>query len=211
MSMDPTHSAAIEHLRQPEEDQGDPFIVAYDEFLVARDYEAALAQECEAVAATMPDSVKRNPRALLGAERVGEQTVAVFANSHEEIDQAMDRMQLAPDLGETTDLTVIQSFRAAAHAAFDLDAILLESARQRCGLDDALARHRDALEEKRLALDYMLSLTPVTPEGCAWLARFVHAETNAFGPPDILARAAHNLARGLSSMVFGDRFWPKPH
>lgn len=211
MSMDPTHSAAIEHLRQPEEGQEDPFIIAYDEFLVARDHEAALARECEAIAASMPDSDKRNPRALLGVQTEGEQTTAIFAESHDEIDQAMDRMQLAPGLGETTDLTVIHSFRSAAHAAFDLDAILLESARQRSGLDDALAEHLDAIEAKWAALDHMLSLTPITPQGCAWLARFVHAETNALGPPDILAKAAHNLARGLSSMVFGDRYWPKPH
>jgi hypothetical protein len=211
MSMDPTHSAAIGNLRQPEEGQEDPFIIAYDEFLVVRDRVAALAKECEAITAAMPDSDKRNPRALLGVQTEGEQTTAIFAESHEEIDQAMDRMELAPGLGETTDLTVIKSFRDAAHAAFDLDAILLESARERSGLDAALTQHMEALEEKWEALDHMLTLTPITPQGCAWLARFVHAEANDLGPSDIMAKAAHNLARGLSSMVFGDRFWPKPH
>lgn len=209
--MSTTQTPSPERPDLSQDETEDLFIIAYDEYLAAVDRSDALARECEQVGAAMPRDMQRNPRALIGLTTENGKSVPVYAASHDEIDQAADAMVEGSSGDPVTDLSVIEAFGRAAHAALDADEIQLRKARVAYGLDDALERHLASFDDIRETRERMLAIVPISPEGIMWLSQFVHAAANDAQDLEMAARAARNLALATSRKVFGRDLLPTLH
>ncbi|WP_018182124.1 hypothetical protein [Kaistia granuli] len=189
----------------------DLFIIAYDEYAAALDELDAAEKEVDRLCGILPDDARRPCCALIGVTTEDGKAVAVYAHTHEEIDEAVETMRRGSDGDPVSDTPIIEAFAAAAHEALRQDAERGIRAQNELGLPAARERYYVARSDVSVARDRMLTIVPISPEGITWLAQFVHSAANDGKDLGLAARAARNLALATSRKVFGRDLLPTLH
>jgi hypothetical protein len=189
----------------------DLFVVAWDEYNTALDEVDAAKAALERLQEALPADAKRPCRALIGVTTEDGKPVAVYAHTHEEIDEAAEAMRRGSNGDAMTDAPIIEAFAAAAHEALQRDAERGMKAQDVAGLPAARERYHVAWADACVARDRMLTIVPISPEGIVWLARYVHTAANEEQDLELTAKAARNLAIATSQKVFGRNLLPTLH
>lgn len=207
MRFDPSLEKATPQTDEPE----DLFVLAFDEYSAALDVLDAAKAEVEQLQDALPDDARRPCRALIGVTTEDGRPVAVYAHTHEEIDEAVEAMRRGSNGDTVTDTPIIEAFAAAAHEALRQDAERGMEAQVKLGLPAARERYHVAWADACVARDRMLTIVPISPEGIVWLSQFVHAAANDDRDLEVAAKAARNLALATSRKVFGRDLLPTLH
>lgn len=201
-----------QHRTSPEPDEPeDLFVLAFDEYTAALDEVDAAKAEIERLQEALPADAKRPCRALIGVTTEDGKPVAVYAHTHEEIDEAAEAMRRGSDGDPVTDSPIIEAFAAAAHEALRQDAERGMRAQDELRLPAARERYHAAWADACVARDRMLTIVPISPEGIVWLARYMHTAANEERDLELAAKAARNLATATSRLVFGRDTLPTLH
>lgn len=207
MNAAPDQHKAASETGEPE----DLFVLAWNEYTAALDEVDAAMVEIERLQAALPNDARRPCRALVGVTTEDGNPTAVYAHTHEEIDAAAEAMRQGSDGGAEIDMYVIDVFAAAAHEALRQDAERGMKAQDEAGLPAARERYHVAWADACVARDRMLTIVPISPEGIAWLAQYVHTAANEEQDLELAAKAARNLALATSRKVFGRDLLPTLH
>lgn len=159
--MSTVHTPAPERPDLAESEPDDLFVVAFDGYMVACDAVEAAQALYATQTLELPEDARRPARALIGLRTVDGKPAPLYAHSHEEISTAAAVMRDASNGDPISDLPVIDAFEDAAHAALDLDEDELAIAQQAVGLDDALMRLAEAVQQQNEARQWLLSIVPI--------------------------------------------------
>lgn len=193
------------------EEPDDLFILAYDEAIAALDEVEAADAALERLKQCAPDEARRPPRALIGITTEDGRNVPVYAQTHQEIDEAAEAMRIGSHGDAVTDTPVIEAFVAAAHEALSRDSERIMAAHAVAGLVEAQERCEAAWAEAQAARARLITIVPISPEGVVWLAKFLHSEANFGGDIETIAKAARNLVTATGRLVFGRDLHPTLH
>ncbi|WEK50974.1 MAG: hypothetical protein P0Y66_02540 [Candidatus Kaistia colombiensis] len=193
------------------EEPTDLFVIAYDEALAALDEVEAADAAFERLKQCAPAEARRPPRALIGITTEDGRSVAVYAHTHEEIDEAAEAMRVGSNGDAVTDAPVIEAFAAAAHEALRQDSERIMLAHSVSGLQEARDRYNAAWAKAEDARARLITIVPISPEGVVWLAKFLHSETISGGDIETIAKAARNLVTAVGQLVFGRDLHPTLH